>query len=317
MAIKATNIQTKNVSAPDEVRAFALGHMDIVSIGQATLGRAVFEPGWRWSDSIKPIVGTTSCEVAHVGYMIRGHMRVRMNDGTEYDGAAGDFVVFQPGHDAWVVGDEPVEYLELAGARDYATARHVHGRPAAVTLLPDAEARATPHDLEQTSAEAALRADTGAGPLTRERMVALVRRFIELGNAGRGNAFDEVFADDVVDHDAFPGQAPGIKGFCDSLDQLRKGFPDLRAEAGEPLVEGDRVAFHMSFTGTHAGEFMGISATEKPVHFGGMLIFRVLHGRVVDSWGTVDGLNLLDQLGVAPWQQPSPASVWPTDEEYV
>ncbi len=311
MAIQATSIMKKSFDAPDERREFALGHMDLVTVGGAPVGRMVFQPGWRWTESVKPLAGTPTCQTDHLGLMVRGRLHVRMDDGTEAEAGPGEVVVVRPGHDAWVVGDEPVEWIEFAGARTYATGAHVHAKPAAVTMMPETT---EPHDLDPTPAEAALRADAGNVHLSRERMVALALRFVDLSNEQRGDAYDEVFATDVVDHDAFPGQAPGIQGFRDTLAQFAAGFPDLRAEAGEPMVDGDRVAFHLELTGTNTGPIMGIAPTGKAVRFGGMFIFRVVGGRVVDSWGTVDGINLLEQVGAGPWQKAPPAGGWPADE---
>ena len=302
MAIDTGKILMKSVDAPDEVRSFALGHMDVVKLGDTTIGRAIFEPGWRWSTSVKPLVGTETCEVSHVGYVVCGRMRIRMNDGTEIEAGPGDVAVIAPGHDAWVVGDEPVEYLELAGAATYAT--QVHARPGSVTLLPQGDAGTVE---PQTASEAALRADAGERPRSREQPLALMRRFIALANENRFEAFDEVFAADLVDHDAFPGQAAGLQGMRDVFVQFNAAFPDLSAEAGEPLVDGDRVACAFVMTGTHRGELMGIAPTGKAIRIGCTLIFRVANGRVVESWGTPDGVGLLHQLGVAPWQTKPPA----------
>jgi hypothetical protein len=78
------------------------------------------QPGWRWSESVKPIVGTESCQVSHTGYVISGRMHVRMDDGTELDFGPGDAVWVGPGHDAWVAGDEPYVGLDFTGAEHFA-----------------------------------------------------------------------------------------------------------------------------------------------------------------------------------------------------
>ena len=100
-------IQVKSVDKADERRDFPNGHVEVNKIGGVVFGRATFEPGWRWSQSLKPIVGTESCQVLHNGYVESGHMHVRMDDGEEIDIGPGDFFVCEPGHDAWIVGDEP------------------------------------------------------------------------------------------------------------------------------------------------------------------------------------------------------------------
>ena len=101
-------IQVKSLEKADEHREFPHGHVEVNRIGDSVLGRAVFEPGWRWSESLKPIVGGDSCQILHHTYVESGRLHIRMNDGEEMEAAAGDFFVCQPGHDAWVVGDEPV-----------------------------------------------------------------------------------------------------------------------------------------------------------------------------------------------------------------
>ena len=112
--------EAKNFDLPDETRRFDKGKMDIVKLGAVTAGRAVFEPGWKWSESVKPIAKTDSCQVSHVGYMVSGRMKVVMDDGTEIEAGPGDALVIPPGHDAWIVGDEPAVVLDFAGAEKYA-----------------------------------------------------------------------------------------------------------------------------------------------------------------------------------------------------
>ena len=113
-------IGSKSFSKPDEVRTFSKGKVELVTLGEATIGRATFEPGWRWSTCVKPLANTTSCEAAHCGYQISGTMRIRMDDGTEVECRAGDVALVPPGHDAWVVGNEPVIAVDFQGMREYA-----------------------------------------------------------------------------------------------------------------------------------------------------------------------------------------------------
>jgi len=112
--------ELKNFDRPDEVREFPRGRLELVNIGGVTVGRARLEPGWRWSESVKPIVNTDSCEAAHFQYHLSGVLRVRMDDGTEFECRAGDVSLIPPGHDAWVVGDEPVEVVDFQGMSTYA-----------------------------------------------------------------------------------------------------------------------------------------------------------------------------------------------------
>ena len=115
-------MEAKSFSVPDEVRKFDKGKLELVNIGGATIGRAVFEPGWRWSTSVKPIVNTKSCEAPHFQYHVSGTIRVLMDDGTEKEFKAGDVSLLPSGHDAWVVGNEPVVVVDFQGMADYAKA---------------------------------------------------------------------------------------------------------------------------------------------------------------------------------------------------
>jgi mannose-6-phosphate isomerase-like protein (cupin superfamily) len=113
--------EVKSLDSPEESRPFAdHGHMDVVHVGDTTVGRGVFEPGWRWSQDVKPIAGTDSCQAHHTLYILSGHMHIAMNDGTEMDLGPGDAAVIAPGHDAWTVGDEPVIAIDTTGVARYA-----------------------------------------------------------------------------------------------------------------------------------------------------------------------------------------------------
>ncbi len=112
-------IEKRSLNQPDEIRSLPKARIEVVRAGGHTLMRVRFEPGWRWSEHIKPTVGTESCEVPHVGYLLSGQLATRMNDGTELIFRAGDFAVIPPGHDGWVVGDEPAEFLDFQGGERY------------------------------------------------------------------------------------------------------------------------------------------------------------------------------------------------------
>ena len=99
--------EIQNIASPHETRPFkAHGHMDVVTLGDFTIGRGTFEPGWRWSEDVKPIAGTESCQTHHTGVCVSGQMTVRFDSGEEMTVGPGDVVDLEPGHDAWVVGDE-------------------------------------------------------------------------------------------------------------------------------------------------------------------------------------------------------------------
>ncbi|MFJ2264138.1 cupin domain-containing protein [Streptomyces sp. NPDC087844] len=117
-------IEIKAVEKPDERRDFPHGHLEAVHLTGLDFAVATFEPGWRWSESVGPISGTESCLVHHNGYVVRGRMRIRLDDGAESEVGAGDVFVCPPGHDAWVVGDEPTVVFDFAGgmAQEYAKA---------------------------------------------------------------------------------------------------------------------------------------------------------------------------------------------------
>jgi hypothetical protein len=112
--------ETKSLSKPDEVRRFPKGKVELVAIGGTMVGRATLEPGWRWSTSVKPIVNTDSCRQPHFQYMISGTLAVAMDDGTHIECKAGDISSIPPGHDAWVVGNEPVVVVDFQGMGTYA-----------------------------------------------------------------------------------------------------------------------------------------------------------------------------------------------------
>ena len=119
--ISRSKLQVKRGGAPDESRPFiAHGHAEVHKLTDGTVMRGVFEPGWKWSKDVAPIAGTKSCQAPHVGYVISGRMRVRMDDGQEEELRPGDFVHIDPGHDAWVVGDEPCVMVDFGGYETYA-----------------------------------------------------------------------------------------------------------------------------------------------------------------------------------------------------
>jgi hypothetical protein len=118
-----TTLEKHSINSPDEVREFQdHGHADIVTIGDFSLARAVFEPGWKWSNDLKPIAGTASCQTRHTGVCLAGEMTVRGDDGSEATFREGDVFVIEPGHDAWVDGDVPCIMIDT-GMSTYAKPR--------------------------------------------------------------------------------------------------------------------------------------------------------------------------------------------------
>ena len=115
------DLQIRRFERPDETRTFEHGTFEVLRIGGVTIGRAVYEPGWRWSEHIGPATGEASCPVEHVGLVVSGRAAVRMDDGAERVMEPGEFFYVPPGHDSWVVGDEPYVSLHIMGSEDYAS----------------------------------------------------------------------------------------------------------------------------------------------------------------------------------------------------
>lgn len=118
-----TGIVRRSFDSADETRPFegGKGRLDLLSTDNGAVGRAVFEPGWRWSEHVKPLAGTDSCQASHVGYVVSGRLHVVMDEGgQEEEFGPGDFMQVTPGHDAWVVGEEPCVALDWVGFGDYA-----------------------------------------------------------------------------------------------------------------------------------------------------------------------------------------------------
>ena len=112
--------EKKSLTAPDETRKFPNGKFEVVNLEGWTIGKATFEPGWKWSESVKPIAKTESCQAAHGLYVISGRMQILMDDGIKIEVGPGDAANIPPGHDAWVVGNEPCIALDFSAAKTYA-----------------------------------------------------------------------------------------------------------------------------------------------------------------------------------------------------
>jgi quercetin dioxygenase-like cupin family protein len=114
-------VEVKNKTQPDETRPFAdKGEGHLVNVGGHSVMYGTMQPGWRWSEHIKPVAGTEKCEATHLLYCFSGRMKVVHNDGTEAEIGPGDIAVIEPGHDAWIVGDEPFESIDFGGYAQYA-----------------------------------------------------------------------------------------------------------------------------------------------------------------------------------------------------
>jgi hypothetical protein len=116
----ADKLCKKSLSRPEETRAFEKGKVELATVGDVTFGRMTLQPGWKWSTCVKPVAQTESCEASHLTYHVSGRLHIRMDDGTEQEFGPGDVSFVPPGHDAWVVGNEPVVGIDITGMREYA-----------------------------------------------------------------------------------------------------------------------------------------------------------------------------------------------------
>ncbi len=137
------SMRVKRGNQPDETRPFvAHGHAEMHTIGKhGSVMKGVFEPGWKWSQDVAPIAGTKSCQAPHLGHVVSGRMHIRMDDGTGMDIGPGDFFEIEPGHDAWVLGDEPCVLIDFGGYSSYA--ERTETRPSARDERPSAQSRPT------------------------------------------------------------------------------------------------------------------------------------------------------------------------------
>lgn len=122
MILGHMELEVVNISSPHQSSTFPFGRFELFSIGGQQTGRAVYQPGWRWSEHIGPAAGTPLCEVEHLGLVLSGRAVVKMADGTEFVLGPGDFFSIPSGHDSWVVGDEDYVSLHLLGAGQYSLA---------------------------------------------------------------------------------------------------------------------------------------------------------------------------------------------------
>jgi hypothetical protein len=120
MMTREQNAERKSFGNADEVREFPNGRAEIISIGGGNVGRMTFQPGWKWSNDVKPLAKTSSCEAPHFQYHVAGQLGIRMDDGTEFVAGPGDVTSLPSGHDAWVIGDVPVVVVDWFGASNYA-----------------------------------------------------------------------------------------------------------------------------------------------------------------------------------------------------
>lgn len=128
-------LQSKSFATPEQVRQFPCGRCEVVALDEASIGRFIFQPGWRWSKDVAPVAGTKSCQFRHLGYTISGALEVHMDDGTTLTIRAGEAYEIPPGHDAWVVGDEAWCSLEFASAHTFGQSPEESGERVLATIL--------------------------------------------------------------------------------------------------------------------------------------------------------------------------------------
>ena len=125
-SVKSAKLTRKNFATADEVREFPLGKAELLNFNGSMVGRTTLQPGWRWTQSIRPIAKTDICEATHFQYHVSGTLKIRMKDGSEIECKAGDISSVPPGHDAWVVGVEPVVVIDFQGMANFAKEPHTH-----------------------------------------------------------------------------------------------------------------------------------------------------------------------------------------------
>jgi hypothetical protein len=113
-------VESRDFGAPAETRTPHKTTVELVNLAGGQIGRYTFQPGWRWSECIKPVVGGERCQVDHIGYVVSGNLHAEHEDGTTIEVKPGDVYRIGPGHDAWVVGDEPAVFVEFQGAATFA-----------------------------------------------------------------------------------------------------------------------------------------------------------------------------------------------------
>ena len=116
----ASTMEKKSLNAPEETRTFEKGKVELATVAGITFGRVMLQPGWKWSTCVKPIAKTKSCQAPHTQYVISGRVAIVMDDGTKKEFGPGDVGVIPPGHDAWVVGNEPAVAIDVTGMTNYA-----------------------------------------------------------------------------------------------------------------------------------------------------------------------------------------------------
>ena len=138
--------------------------------------------------------------------------------------------------------------------------------------------------------------------MSNEAAKAVVRRNTEeVQNGANFDVFEELFADDFIDHTPQPGTTPDKAGVRKLYTYLRVAFPDFHADIHWQLVDGDRVTTYKTYHGTHQGPFLGVAPTHRKIHFETVDVMRVQNGKITDHWGVANLLSLMQQVGGWSW----------------
>ncbi|UKT64081.1 ester cyclase [Pedobacter mucosus] len=133
--------------------------------------------------------------------------------------------------------------------------------------------------------------------MSKQDNIEVQKKFGEAANSGDFEKFNELVAEDSIDHDPAPGQKSGPEGYADFFSTMHKAFPDLKIAVEQMVADEENIAFAYTLTGTHQGEFMGIPATGKTISARGMQISKFKDGKMTERWGSTDELGILKQLG--------------------
>ncbi|HET7304959.1 MAG TPA: nuclear transport factor 2 family protein [Segeticoccus sp.] len=242
-----TSTMTSNVDRDGQIRRFAAhGHAQLASAGGLTLLKGVFEPGWRWSRDVAPIARTASCQIRHLGHVLSGRMHVSFPDGSEVEVGPGDLFDLAPGHDAWVVGDEPCVMVDFSV---------------------DAIRYAQPRSM------------AASDPAVDDPAMDVVRRGYAAFNAGDIETLRELFADDVVQH--VPGRSP-LAGTYQGADTVL-GYYGRLAELTDGTFRAHLVETHGDGAGRVTAIHQIAATRNGATRFShGSILFTVVDGRVTD-----------------------------------
>lgn len=244
-------LQRRQFDQSDDVRTISNGRIEVVELDDRVIGRMTYEPGWRWSVDVKPIAGTQTCQFHHVGVTTSGRLRVQMQDGLELEIGPGEVFEIPPGHDAWVVGDEPWVSIDFEAMRAYARAQPDSGRRVLASLLFA--------DIVDSTARA-----VAAGPARWRELV------------GRHNEI----AERIIDQHAgrlVKTTGDGVIGIFDSAERAVRAASRL-IEALRALSIEIRAGVHTGEVELSQGDVRGIA-----VHTAARLLDTARHGEVVVS----------------------------------